>query len=184
METENSSDLENLTNFDNITELHNEIADMCNHASKYFSEMNNTLNWATTIVIALYIFCSKLDLTIELNKILFNINNFAFIALIVVFVLFKLKNIRMEDETTTMLDSMVSSRNTLKRLSSKTFKNSSQMEAGLLKVKSMNVGIPEKRYQKINEIGKQLNLYFKIAMFLFVVNATMMPIYYLVQMFL
>jgi len=164
--------------------VYKEIEDMFNHSSKSFSEMNNTLNWATTIVIALYIFSSKLDLTIEFNKILFNTNNFAFIALIIVFVLFKLKNIKIENESLSVLEKMCRFTNTLKKIQTETIQSNRVFYEDFKANKNTKLDEIENGMKRFEKIKKRLNLYFKIAMFLFVLNATMMPVYYIVQMFL
>jgi len=106
--------MENKQPMDNAKELqyqvlldqYKHIELIYNHSSKKYSEMNNTLNWATTIVIGLFIFFSKQisNSFNSINHVFFILSVGSFLILITLFVIFKTTYIDYENRMTKILE--------------------------------------------------------------------------------
>jgi len=160
-----------------ITGTFKYIEDVYNHSSKRFSEMNNTLNWATTIVIALFVLFSKYvsDLLVSncINDIFLIINLVSFLLLVLIFVLYKMKFIKYEDEMTKLLDSLTYEVVIGKRVFNLPHLNELY--------EPFNQDAYVKDLKNVLIITKQLKLYFKSAIYIFGFTMALIPVYFILK---
>jgi len=152
-----------------------------NLRSKSFIEMNNTLNWANTVIVAIFIFYGKYLLDNKLNSIvdnaLFIISTLVFLLLILNFALFKIKFISFENKTMQLLNELIKDLNLNElRLNFPDF----YKDEGKIMNDDFEASM-KRRIKAIGDIEKQLNKYFKYAIFTFVFILALIPSYFIVK---
>lgn len=155
-----------------------------NRESKRFSEMNNTLNWSNTVIVAVFILFSKYiaDMTVIncVDAIYFILSTVIFILLMLCYALYKLKYIQYENIIFQLTDKLTADLD-ITELNLK-FKDL------CIKVGFDNKGMSkektDKELIKIKHIRFYLNLYFKAALFMFFIAMILIPSYFTLKYFL
>ena len=151
------------------------IEEKYNRSSKQYSEMNNTLNWATTLVIALFVFFSKQIIGQRdcIDDLFFHLSIGYFLTLIVLFALFKWKFVRHEIKTAEVIN----------KIDQFLMQHSHKLNLGILykENEQLNEEIINREGRCILTIKKHLNIIFHFAITIFVIAMISIAVYFILK---
>ena len=171
MENAQSTEFDYKTSIEILTDISKFFEGIYNHESKRCSEMNNTLNWLTTILIALLLFSKQISDTNEcINHLCFIIGIIVLVILPLLFVFFKIKYLRYESEMSKLLYKY--------SLECINLKTALLLDEDMKDFKERDY---KKDLEKLNSILNSLNGLFTLAIIIFVISMALIPVYFILK---
>lgn len=152
--------------------------------SKSFIEMNNTLNWAYTVIVAIFILFSKYMLDNHLNDVIeylyFRLNTGMFVFTIIDYILFKITYIRFENISMDMLNDLTNDLNKYQlRLNFPILCEKYDINNDKELINNI-----DERLKSIYKIQTRLSMYFLFAIFSFVFILVLITFYFTLKSYL